>query len=172
MPWNASLLRTTVCGWRSAVRHWLMGKDPDLLEVMGLWLLILAVRGCLKSSLFILTIMEICESDSEELIIMRSGTYPKYLFFSGLLMLHWSCLSVDENIQCSSLLSCWPSGLLLGRKALPGTPDPSLSSTHLGQWRPTADSLWSCSLCWYFLLRKMGCTENNSSYLFPFKGHV
>lgn len=65
-----------------------MGKDPDLLEVMGLWLLILAVRGCLKSSLFILTIMEICESDSEGLIITRSGTYPKYLFFSGLLMLH------------------------------------------------------------------------------------
>lgn len=99
MPWNASLLRTTVCGWRSAVSHWLMGKDPDLLEVMGLWLLILAVRGCLKSSIFILTIMEICESDSEGLIITRSGTYPKYLFFSGLLMLHWSCLSVDENIQ-------------------------------------------------------------------------
>ena len=99
MPWNASLLRTTVCGWRSAVSHWLMGKDPDLLEVMGLWLLILAVRGCLKSSIFILTIMEICESDSEGLIIARSGTYPKYLFFSGLLMLHWSCLSVDENIQ-------------------------------------------------------------------------
>lgn len=77
-----------------------------------------------------------------------------------------------EYSECSSLLSCWPSGLLLGRKALPGTPDPSLSSVHLGQWRPTADSLWSCSLCWYFLLRKMGCTENNSSYLFPFKGHV